>query len=403
MSKKVLIVCYSFPPNPGVGGRKWAKMSKFLLRGGWEVHAIFKKPMRNSISPWINDTIGVIPHFIKSNYPQILNNVPKNIFEKLCYKVALFGVRILSFGNYYDRAVFIENKLIKEVETLIVKHDIKNLVVSGAPFNLLYYGIKIKKNFPDIRYIADIRDSWLSDNYFGFGLLSSKRKLIEKEKLFKVLNSADYIIVPSDTMIKEYSKLMSNPEKILHFPHACDDEIVCKRQMISDFNLVCFGSHYYGLNDVFKTLSRLLRSNSHINIKFYTDDFKYKHFFEIGGKLIDSVEYNNIVEERKVFEILSESRAAIIFTPEYIKDFISTKYLENVIARIPMIIIGKQGKASDFVVQNNLGIFISESEFENTFLDIKNKLENLSYNNTYNIEDFKFSHQVIKFEELLLK
>ncbi len=405
MNKKVLIVCYSFPPNPGVGGRKWAKKSKYFLKNGWEVHVLLKKPLAGDISPWTSDTHGCILHFLDPCYPDILNKNPKNIFEKIKYRIALIFTRLISLGNYYDRAVFLRRELLKKVNEIISKNSISNLVVSGAPFNLLYYGSLLKKQKQkEILYLADIRDSWLSDNYFGYGLLSGKRKIREKHKLINVLNIADYTIVPNEIMLNDYSQLAVNPEKLLIYPHACDSDLMFERNNnhSETIRLVCFGSHYHDLSDVFRDLAAVLKKSPKINIEFYTTDFKYRHLFEIEGKLINNVYYNNLVEEKEVFRILSSATAAILFTPNFIKDYISTKYMENVAARIPMLLIGKEGKASNFVVQNNLGVFISDQKVIEKLQSLKQTLSDLYYNDKFDISPYLFENQVKQLEKLLI-
>jgi hypothetical protein len=41
--KTILIICYGFPPFPGIGGRRWAKFSKYLSSYGFNINVIASK------------------------------------------------------------------------------------------------------------------------------------------------------------------------------------------------------------------------------------------------------------------------------------------------------------------------------------------------------------------------
>jgi len=38
--RRLLVITYHFPPDGSVGGLRWAGMSKYLARRGWEVHVV---------------------------------------------------------------------------------------------------------------------------------------------------------------------------------------------------------------------------------------------------------------------------------------------------------------------------------------------------------------------------
>ena len=58
MSKKVLIVSYVFPPKSGIGGRRWAKFSKYLNRMDIDLKVLtFQKKNDSNFSNWSKDTV----------------------------------------------------------------------------------------------------------------------------------------------------------------------------------------------------------------------------------------------------------------------------------------------------------------------------------------------------------
>ena len=37
---RLLVITYHFPPDGAIGGQRWAGLSKYLARLGWEVHVV---------------------------------------------------------------------------------------------------------------------------------------------------------------------------------------------------------------------------------------------------------------------------------------------------------------------------------------------------------------------------
>jgi len=92
MTKKVAIVCYSFPPFPGVGGRRWAKFAKFLAMDGYEVYAIGAKNIFTEKSEWTKDVDHPGIHYISLPlmYPKVLIKGVKTITDRIIYRTSLF-------------------------------------------------------------------------------------------------------------------------------------------------------------------------------------------------------------------------------------------------------------------------------------------------------------------------
>ena len=80
---KILLVCYSFPPNPGVGGRRWAKFAKYLVKSGHYVEVINAKLTTDKLSTWSKDAQLLHEknhvHSLPTSYPEIININPNKI------------------------------------------------------------------------------------------------------------------------------------------------------------------------------------------------------------------------------------------------------------------------------------------------------------------------------------
>lgn len=398
MKKKLLLVCYHFPPNAGIGGRKWSFLTKYLLKKGVEIHVLTRYPARKQFSLWQEMTDGVHLHFFKSNYPRVLEEYPKNIWEKVLYRIYIFLYKIITNSNYNDRGLWLKNILLEKINETIKKHDITNVVVTGAPFSFLYFGAIIKEQYKYINYIADIRDSWIKGNYFGFDSLSESRKREETNRLKKVLNTADHVFVPYPVLVKEYTTLGKNNNVAL-LPHAIDPDYLKPRAEASKNNcvLVNFGSQYAELYEIMKSISAGLNDTS-IKIAFYTDDRKYEDCFSSNACNVD---FFKPINYSVMFEVLSISNASLLFVNRHIKDFLSTKYIECIAARIPIVLIGTKGFVSEFIEKNRLGIFIEDMRVQTEFANIPEILKKLDYNNQFDITPFTFEGQAEEIIKLL--
>jgi hypothetical protein len=106
--------------------------------------------------------------FIKSNYPEVLKSYPKSLLNKLMYRFWIFVLSRINKGAIFDEAVRTEKAFLEKTSELILQNNITHLLISGAPFSLLYFGTIIKKQFPKIVLICDYRDSWTQG--IGYGI-----------------------------------------------------------------------------------------------------------------------------------------------------------------------------------------------------------------------------------------
>ena len=85
MSEQVLIISYTFPPTPGIGGRRWAKFAKYFALKGYRVQVICATNPFSDTSIWDRDTLSenIIKVFVPHKYPGSLLGVPQTILQRL--------------------------------------------------------------------------------------------------------------------------------------------------------------------------------------------------------------------------------------------------------------------------------------------------------------------------------
>jgi hypothetical protein len=51
---RLLVISFYFPPDGSIGGQRWAGLTKYLARAGWEVHVVTASdPKQHDATPWV--------------------------------------------------------------------------------------------------------------------------------------------------------------------------------------------------------------------------------------------------------------------------------------------------------------------------------------------------------------
>lgn len=222
-SKKVLIVTYYWPPAGGPGVQRWLKFAKYLPEFGWE--PIIYTP-ENPSYPLVDETL-------KKEVPKDLKIVKTNIWEP--YQIAekfsknnkkfkggqfdvgknqsfVSKLSIFIRGNFFipDARKFWVKPSIKFLKDHLKENHIDTIVTTGPPHSLHLIGLGLKKELPDLKWIADFRDPWTEISYYKHLKLTSgsdrKHRLLEKS----VFENADLTLATSYTDAENFRKNGAN-------------------------------------------------------------------------------------------------------------------------------------------------------------------------------------------------
>ena len=389
MNKKVLIVCYSFPPYFGIGGRRWAKFSKYIKLLGTEVFVISSKNPFKEKSNWTTDIEGINVTRLPLIYPKALISFPKSIVGRLRYKFSIFILKLRTKGNYYDKTIFWEKQFLNQAKKIIEENQIKNIIVSGAPFHLTTYCLKLKEWDSNLNLIVDFRDFWTDDLSLGpLGSISQKRINYELELEKKVFKKADYIITVSEFISKTLiNKHSSN--KVLTIINGFDeddyDSKLSASKKSNDIKFVFTGTLYQNINTSFIPFCkaiRLLKNNEPDLYNMVTFDF-YGSSSQFNIDLVKQYELDNVSFHKNLpltqaYKIVAEADYCMLFLNDSYTFSLSTKFCEYIGLRKSIVLFSKQGESSDFIQQNSLGFWINPEETYENLLGLiksKNKIE----------------------------
>lgn len=368
--KQILLISYTFPPYPGIGGRRWAKFSKYLTQLGYYVHVIYASNDTGDKSLWLEDIIdnkNIKLYPIKSRYPASLIMQPKTIWQKFNYRFSLFIVKLTSKGTPYDRAWFWNKAMLRKSEKIIETHKIKNVIVSSAPFSNSYSALELKIKFPDLNLLVDFRDPWTWGGGYGFSILKPKRITHEAMMEASVIEFSDKIFVPSIEMknhiILNYPKFIN---KIILLPHGFDEDEITRmpKKSSKKLRLVLYGTLYSNLDTIFENISLFIKNaQNKISLDIYSSNSTYKNVFETHELIGNSVNYYTPILPKYLFEKFNEYDYVLIIQPDFAKDFITTKIYEIIYSGTPILLVSNEGELSKFISKNELGLCFTPDNF----------------------------------------
>lgn len=407
MKPRVLIICFTFPPYPGIGGRRWAKFAKYLHRKQCDVSVIAAKKQLTHSSPWTSDTDDYANQisFIPSSYPMVLTGTPKTIWQKLQYRLALYYTKLFSQGNYYDHSSFWKKDILSAVESKI-KQGYNNIIVSCGPFKTAAFVISLKEKYPEVRFIVDFRDPWTNNkSSFGYTSISQKRFKAEQELERKVVQNYDYILSVSEQMNDYFHAISANRnrDRFVTIINGFDrDDFPTqsnKGNHSGKLRLIFTGTLYDKSMHVFTEFCNVLRHLRDNNTKIYSQmeiDF-YGHVpvaFSQVSQGIDIMAFKGEVAKESVYHEIACSHVAMLFMTDDMNYSFSTKFYEYISQEIPIAVFASSGHTGAFIEKNAVGYACFSGNMEQALLQIHKDWEsgNLRFNPGFDTSRFDIEH-----------
>lgn len=353
---RILLVSQTFPPYKGIGGRRWAKFAKYLQANGNQVQVVCADLMVEKKSPWKDDVTDIPIHTYKHNFPRVVEQFPKNILEKIDYRIKLAKLKRMSHGTPYDRALLDFDSFKEVLLKRLREFKPDYLIVTGAPFYLLYYALGLKEQFPQTKFVADFRDPWTWGASYGYSELSDKRLKYEKLLEKSVVSSYDLILSPWPSIVEKLKSLYpENRSKIELMEHGYDPEDfdeLSNESSVSKYDLIFGGTIYRNTEKILEEI--IQKFSSEIDIGLFSNDLKK---LNIEGS--DS-HMSGLIDSKEFFKRVGSSKAVLMLIPEHMKDGIPSKLFEYAFLGTPIIAVGNRGELSLFIESNAFGIFLDD-------------------------------------------
>lgn len=396
--KHIILVNYDFPPNKGIGGRRWGKLAKEFAEQNCIVHVIKAEALSDTEkSVWSEEvnSRSIFVHALPRVYPQILLTQPSNFFEKLQYRKALNAVKKNYKGTPYDISLGWETHLVPKLNELAKKNPIEWVFATGAPWDMLRVVAEWKKEHPFIKYWADFRDPWLNARNYGMPFLSPDKKKEEEEKTQSVIQHADVLSAPAIQILEHFSSLNFIPpdnKKFFHLKHFHSEPKLTEQSFgfSSREITIEYGGEIYidtepFLEEMSKDLTKLRESDpalyERLQLNFHSTSFeKIKAIFKHHPcvRISDSI-------GKKIEDRITQAHWCIILLADHNKDFFTTKYFEYQTLGTPYLYLGAKGEVLQTIENENRGTTWSnffQSLLKNEPLDSQTFIQEADENNS---------------------
>lgn len=392
--KKVLIITYYWPPAGGPGVQRWLKFVKYLPE--FNIEPIVYCPsnanypiLDQSLQSEVDPSITILQQPIKEPYKlaQLFSKKSKTISKGIIAeknKQSLIE-RLMLFvrGNFFipDARKNWVKPSVNYLSTYILDFNIDTIITSGPPHSLHLIGIQLQQKL-GVKWIADFRDPWTSIGYHKQLKLTKTSAKKHKNLEYKVLNSANQIIVTSPSTKTEFEQITNQPISVI--TNGYDKEEVVVNQLDKKFTLSHIGSLLSKRNPqvLWKVLQDLKQEDQD-----FANQFQLNLVGSVGEEILQSIvkfdltnSLNNVGYLTHIEAIGYQKKSQLLLLIEIdsedTKAIIPGKIFEYMVANRPIIAIGPKGAdVASIIKDTNTGVFFNYQEYEALKQTIKNHFE----------------------------
>ncbi len=368
--KKVLILTYYWPPSGGAGVQRWLKFVKYLQEFGWE-------PVVYTVQ---DGEMPVIDESLQKDIPAGITILKQPIWEPYMIYKRFSGKKkgdkinagflnenkkqgfkdklsIWIRGNFFipDARKFWIKPSISYLNNYLSENTIDAVISSGPPHSMHMIALGLKKQFPQLKWIADFRDPWTNIDFYDQLMLMNWADRKHHRMELAVLKNADLVVSIGEQMSCEFQGLLqksgtSNPSKFAVITNGFDQDDVSETPIEKDpkFSIAHIGTLVKDRNPagLWKVLSQLVQANeafrNQLEIKLVGKvDYYVTEQLELAGltpfvRKIDYLPHSEVILEQQRSHVL----LLLVNNTPNAKGILTGKFFEYMASRAPILAIG---------------------------------------------------------------
>jgi glycosyltransferase involved in cell wall biosynthesis len=251
----------------------------------------------------------------------------------------------------------------RKASELIEKENIKHVITTSPPHSTQLIGLRLKKRFPGIKWVADLRDPWTDIYYYDLFYPSFISKRIDLNYEISVLKNADIITTVGPSLGKYFELKVpgiGNKIKIIHNGYDEGDFENVKAEASERFTVSYTGtiSESYPVEGFAKAVQAVKAKGNDILIKFtgLISETRKEYFISmIGENNLEFIPYSD--HKTVVRQMLSSSvQLLVIARHPGNKSFLSGKLFEYIASGKPVLCLGPvDGDAAQILESKGFG------------------------------------------------
>ncbi|MEI6048204.1 MAG: hypothetical protein WCS03_04845 [Bacteroidota bacterium] len=406
--RPVLIITYYWPPSGGAGVQRWLKFAKYLPEFGWEPIILTVDPdfatypvTDYSLTDELSASIKVhktpaTDYF--SIYKKDKSKIPSAGFAN-SVDITLKG-KLMRFirGNFFipDPRRGWNKYAYKKACEIVETERINHVITTSPPHSTQLIGLKLKKKYPAIKWIADLRDPWTDIYYYKQFYPTFISKGIDSALERKVLKKADRIITVGASLKTLFSlkvKGIENKTEVVTNGYDEADFAGLTSSSPEIFKISYIGtlSDAYPINAFLDALDIFRKNGNDFILRFIgTVSQKQKELIlsKTGNAI---VEFIPSVEHASAIRLMLDTSLLLLIIPDHQsnKSIITGKLFEYLATRKPILCLGPaDGDAAEIIIKCKSGITVGYNDEEKISKFLSNIGEYFWLSDKSAIEDF---------------
>jgi hypothetical protein len=414
--KKVLIISYFYPPANFVGGERTYAWAKYLHEK--DIYPIIITRQWNNGQTDLVDLVKNNEIEIEYNNTHEVHRLPyKRSFRDFCsdYKILKVFQKSLTLfefimSNYFISALPFSNFL-RYSEKLILANNIDLVIASGRPFQVFFFGYKLKKKYNNINWIPDYRDEWNSNTTkTKSGLKRRFFSSIEKTSEKRWTKNSSFFLTVSDQWNKNIADFINKKGYTIKNGFEPKDIEVSDNKDNKVLTLGYIGTLYL-YQQIENVVDIVIDLNKKHRIYFYfigidLNNINQKTAIKISENS-QIFEVHNRVSKEKVLEFYGKIDILVLTKYKGINGWYPVKLFDYYSTKKPILLYPSDNDViEEFIKETNCGFIpSSEDKCKELLIELFNsKVNNISFKRTINenaAEKFSRRYQTLLLGELI--
>jgi glycosyltransferase involved in cell wall biosynthesis len=403
---KVLIVTYYWPPSGGAGVQRWLKFSKYLPQFGWEPVILTVDPefasypaIDHSLEHEIPDGIKVYRTkatdwfriYGKSKIPSA--GFAKNSDDTIRGKISRF-IR----GNFFipDPRRGWNKFSFRQACEIIEAENIRFVITTSPPHSTQLIGLKLKKKFPEIKWIADLRDPWTDIYYYSKFYPTLLSRKLDKRYEKSVLKKSDEIITVGKSLKKSFAfadRISENKITVITNGFDESDYEGVKPDRPDKLIITYVGtiSESYPVDGLIAALKDLYNKKIEFTIRI-TGDLSQNIRNLLTSTIPESfVDFTPYLDHTLAVQSIMSSSVVVLIIPDHKsnKGIVTGKLFEYLTSGVPILCLGPaDGDAAEIISLAKAGITLGYNDIRGISAFLENVSGNIFHPDTNYIKEF---------------